>query len=165
MDRIKREKEDLEKAIEKIGEDGTGDIIEIAVENFTEGLNSIVFYNPENDNFSGETWSSGTYLSPNSRLVEVYRIDGNMMADNSWEIDDIIDDDEYKDLKAAVAKKEKLEDKSDIEYMTDYLNPDQLALIGIDFDERFEDYLFWDQQNRRRDDTILGILEKELAEY
>jgi len=165
MDRIKREKEDLEKAIKKIRKEGVEEIIKTAVKNFTEGLNSIVFYNPENDNFSGETWSSGTYLSPNSRLVEVYRIDGNMIADNSWEIGDIIDDDEYKDLKAAVAKKEKTEDESDIEYMTDYLNPDQLALIGIDFDERFEDYLFWDQQNRYWDDTILGRLGRELAEY
>ena len=130
----------IEKAIEKIKEDGITEIIEIAIENFTEGYNSIVFYDPENDSFEGDTWTSGTYLNPESRLEEVFRLDGNWIANNSWEVNDILSDEEYEEFKNVIAKKEGLTDESDIQYAADFLDAKKLKLIGVDFEERLEEY-------------------------
>ena len=130
----------IEKAIKKIEQDGISEIIKIAIENFTEGYNSIVFYDPEDDSFSGDTWTSGTYLNPKSRLEEVFRIDGNWIANNSWEVNDILNDEEYEEFKKVIAKKEGLTDEDDIRYAADFLDAEKLELIDVNFKERLEEY-------------------------
>lgn len=130
-----------EKIIKKIESEGVDGIVRIAIENFVDGYNSIVFYDPAEDSFSGETWSSGTYLNPESRLEEVYRLDGNWIAKNSWEINDILSDEEYENLKKAVAKKEGITDEDDIEYAADFMDAKKLELIDISLRERLEEYL------------------------
>ena len=136
-------KTNIEKAIEKIEENGIEEIVKLAVDGYTEGYNSIIFYDPDGNTYESETWTSETYLNPESRLVEVYRIDGNWIGNKSWEINDILTDEEYEELKKAVAKKENLADEYDIEYTTDFLNADQLLLINISLKDRLFDYCMY----------------------
>jgi len=154
--------ENLKKAIAKIEQEGIDEIIKLAVENFVPGRNSIVFYDAQENEFTGQTWTSGTYLSPNSDLIEVYRLDGNILANTSWEVGDIVSEEEYEELKKAIAKEKRLIDEEEIEDATDFLDPWQLALIDIDFTERFQIYLLWVQQNLHEELRILGRLVAEL---
>jgi len=131
-----------EKAIRKIQEDGVGNIVELAVNNYQEGSNSIVFYDPDTDDFTCVSWTKGMCLSNDSDLVEVYEIDGNFIGNNSWDVNDILDDDEYKEYKKKVAENEGLTDETDIEYAADFLDAEKLQeTIGVDFKERLVEYL------------------------
>jgi len=153
----------LKKAIAKIEEDGIEKIIELASETICSGWDTVVHYDPVDDCYSAVLWGSGTYLNSGSRLIEVFRVNGNFISNNSWEIGDIVSEDEYLELRAAVAKDQQLTDEDDIDYVVDFCNPDQLNLIGIDFCERLEEHFSWSQDNMHPDDRILGRLRRELA--
>ena len=148
----------MEKLIKKIESDGIGEIIKIAVNNYVEGYNSIVLYDPDDDTFSGETWTSGTYLNPESRLIEVFRLKGNWIGNNSWETNDILTDEEYEELKKAVAEKEGITDEDEIEYSADFLDQEKLQMIGIELGDRLVEYLEFD-------DTLRDRIIENLHEY
>jgi len=148
----------MEKLIKKIESDGIGEIIKIAVNNYVEGYNSIVLYDPDDDTFSGETWTSGTYLNPESRLIEVFRLKGNWIGNNSWETNDILTDEEYEELKKAVAEKEGITDEDEIEYSADFLDQEKLQMIGIELGDRLVEYLEFD-------DTLRDRIIEDLHEY
>ena len=148
----------MEKLIKKIESDGIGEIIKIAVNNYVEGYNSIVLYDPDDDTFSGETWTSGTYLNPESRLIEVFRLDGNWIGNNSWDVNDILTDEEYEELKKAVAEKEGITDEDEIEYSADFLDQEKLQMIGIELGDRLVEYLEFD-------DTLRDRIIEDLHEY
>ena len=155
----------LKKAINKIEEDGIEEIIELAVKNLCQGFDTVVHYDPQEYDYSVKIWSSNTYLNPESRLVEVYRVDGNFIGNSNLEVGDIIDEDEYKELCIAVAKDKNLTDKEDIRYTVNFLDDNQLGLINIDLTERLEIYFSWCQENLHPDDQILGTLKRKKAEY
>ena len=138
----------IENLIKKIEKEGIAEIIELAVNDFTEGFNSVVHYNPQNDEYSIETWTSSTCLNSESKLIEVYRLDGNWLVNASFEINDILDDDEYKELQ------EKIGD-SDYPRLTDQK---QLDLIDVDLKERLVQYLMF------QDDNIKTQIIRELQE-
>ena len=148
----------MEKLIKKIESDGIGEIIKIAVNNYVEGYNSIVLYDPDDDTFSGETWTSGTYLNPESRLIEVFRLHGNWIGNNSWDVNDILTDEEYEELKKAVAEKEGITDEDEIEYSADFLDQEKLQMIGIELGDRLVEYLEFD-------DTLRDRIIENLHEY
>jgi len=162
MNRINQEKNDIFAAIKQIDQTGTDEIIEIAVTNSISGYNSIVFYDPQENNFSGKTWTSGTYLNPESRLIEVYRLQSNWISNNTWRVNDILSDEEYKILYAAVKKNTGIQDESDLEYTVDFLDPDQLSLININLNERLSEYLIWCEVQMHQDDTIIERLKRNL---
>jgi hypothetical protein len=127
----------IENLIKKIEAEGVEEIIRLAVNDYTEGFDSVVHYNPTTGEYSIETWTSSTRLNPESKLIEVYRLDGNWLVNTEFEINNILENDEYKELQ------EKIGD-SDYIKLTDQK---QLDLIGVDLKERLIEYLMWQEDH------------------
>ena len=155
----------IKKAIEKIKKEGESEIFKIAAKNCKNGLHSIVFYDPDEDTFKWKEWTPLTCFSHGSQqLVEVFRSNCDLIEENSWKVNDILTNEEYKQLKAAVAHKENLTDMKEIDYAVDFLDANQLELIDVCFADRLAEYLHWCDSEAHVDDTILGKLEIELEE-
>lgn len=115
---------------EKINHDGIGDIVATAVDNFSPGFDSIVFFDPETDEYKSRCWTKNTIHAGCHQLIEVYRIDGNWLSDNEFHDSDILDPDEITKLRSIMPD-------------ADVVCQGHLGIIGVDLSERLYDYLMF----------------------
>lgn len=104
------------------------EVVDLAVNEWVDGWDSVVFYNPNTNEFESYCWSHNSYVGPDSDLIEVYRIEGNWLACGNWEVNDWLDDNEWEDLQ-------------EIKKGACFYSPADLDLIGVSFSSRMYDIL------------------------
>lgn len=126
----------LDEQAEELGWEGLCErIVGLAFSSWSEGTaDGVVAFNYESGELEGHQFVGNTYWHPDYPAVEIYRLGANWVGGNPW--DDhrhILSDEEFSELQ------EKLGDDESV----NVVDADQLALIGIDLDERLKGYLVW----------------------
>ena len=127
---MNKHQKEIQDAINYIDENGTIEILELAVANcITPNFDGVVFFDTVEKQIVGDSWTTSTVLNPDSNLIEIFRIDGNWISNGNWESQDIVTEEEQ----------EELEKRYGADW--DFLDSTQLESIDVDFSERLIDYL------------------------
>ena len=124
------------KVIDEILKEEAEKIVNLAYENTGGTFSGNVFMEPETGKLHGFTWTGNTELHPDSDLIFVYKLDANWINNNTWQVNDILTDEEWQELV----------DRYDPD--PDYLDREQLESIDINLDTRLKEYLVWCIENK-----------------
>jgi len=109
------------------------EVVEKAYHRNADMFDSIIHLDPDNGELIVHHWTSNTYLSDESNLIEIYRLRQNWIGNGCWDnVNDIVEDEEWKELE------EKYGDEAN------FMDEEQLKSIGVDLDTRLVDYLRYD---------------------
>ena len=133
-----REYKELIDALEGTGID-PDEVIEKTVQNWVEGFEAIAFLDPNANTVSYETWTSSTWLNPESGLIEIYRLNGNYLANAGYTLESWLSSEELKLYRSyCIEELDYNEDEIEIDF-------DLFAKIGIDWQDRLAEIILLDE--------------------
>jgi hypothetical protein len=111
-------------------------IVEKAYDNLGGSFDGVIYLDLSNGVLVAKTMSSNSYINE-ANWVKVYELSANWLANAVIRVNDILADEEWKELKRLFG-----------EDQVDYLNRKQLKEINVDLDDRLKEALvFWIENN------------------
>jgi hypothetical protein len=138
-DQLKRDirtLDDFDYLKEKILKENADWIVEKAYENSGGSFDGVIYLDLSSGELVVKTMSSNSYINE-ANWVKVYELSANWLANAVIRVNDILADEEWKELKRLFG-----------EDQVDYLNRKQLKEINVDLDDRLKEALvFWIENN------------------